>query len=142
MKIKEFVNEGILGSALRGLGNLAHGAVRGATGALKNTPDRISATTKLAADPYKMKALPGTFAAKPKPGQPGEPAPQPTKQPTSIPGFAVIDQDPMVVRYQGKDYALNNEGEWYPMSAKGARPPLVKDTNPALEKMLDKVAGF
>ena len=136
MKINEILREGVLSS----LGNLAHGAILGATGAMKNAPGRLDATTRLAADPSKMKALPNTFRAK-KLGASGTDQ-DPNKQPVNVPGFTVINQEPIVIKYQSKDYALNNEGEWYPMSARGARPPLVKDTNPTLEKMLDKVAGF
>lgn len=57
MKINELVKEGFWS----GLGNLAHGAVKGATSAMKNAPDSLSASTRLAADPNKIKALPNTF---------------------------------------------------------------------------------
>ena len=62
MKINEILKEGFWS----GLGNLAHGAVLGATGAMKNAPDRLGAGTKLAADPNKIKALPKTFTPKSK----------------------------------------------------------------------------
>lgn len=63
MKINEILKEGFWS----GLGNLAHGAVLGATGAMKNAPSSMNASTRLAADPSKMKALPTTFTPKPTP---------------------------------------------------------------------------
>lgn len=73
MKINEVLNEGFwssvgkgLGKGLAGAANLTHGAVIGATGALKNAPDRLGAGTRLAADPKKLKAIPTTFTPKPK----------------------------------------------------------------------------
>lgn len=136
MKIKEFVNEGLLGNIGKTLGS-ALGSV--AKDTLKGVAGGIGSVVAPTGTEYLKKTK---FALPKKPGEPTDPEQQPTKQPVSIPGFTVIDQDPMVVRYQGKDYALNNQGEWYSMSARGARPPLVKDSNPTLEKMLDKVAGF
>ena len=61
--------------------------------------------------------------------------------PAGIPGFTVVNTDPIMIRYRKNDYALNSQGEWYPMG-KGSRAPLVKDSDPTLEKLLDKVANF
>lgn len=65
----------------------------------------------------------------------------PPAQPTQISGFEVIVQDPIMIRYNKNDYVLDQNGEWVPMSAKGTKKPLVKDYNPTLEKLLDRVAG-
>lgn len=63
-------------------------------------------------------------------------------RPQDISGFEVISQEPIVIRYNKKDYALTKDGEWQKVGARGAMAPLVKDTDPSLEKLLDKVAGF
>jgi|688.fasta_scaffold194058_3 hypothetical protein len=61
---------------------------------------------------------------------------------TRVPGFAIVSKEPIVIRYQKKDYALNNKGEWTAISTRGTKTPLLKDINPTLEKLLDKAAGF
>ena len=61
---------------------------------------------------------------------------------TNIPGFTIVNDEPIVVRYQKKDYALNTAGDWIAMSARGTKAPLIKDINPTLEKLLDKAAGY
>lgn len=60
----------------------------------------------------------------------------------SVPGFTIINREPIVVRYQKKDYSLNSQGEWQLMTPRGTRAPLIKDSNPTLEKLLDKAAGL
>jgi hypothetical protein len=60
----------------------------------------------------------------------------------NVPGFTVVNKEPIVVRYQKKDYALNNRGEWQLLTPRGTKAPLIKDTNPTLEKLLDKAAGL
>lgn len=57
-------------------------------------------------------------------------------------GFVVVNQDPILVRYQKKEYGLNQRGEWYQVGSRGTRAPLIKDIDPTLEKMLDKAAGY
>lgn len=59
-----------------------------------------------------------------------------------IPGFDIIQHDPILVRYKKNDYTLDNNGEWIPFLSKGKNVQLIKDTYPALEKTLDKVAGY
>ena len=60
----------------------------------------------------------------------------------NVPGFTIVNREPIVVRYQKKDYSLNSQGEWQSMTPRGIRAPLIKDSNPTLEKLLDKVAGL
>jgi hypothetical protein len=67
------------------------------------------------------------------PAQPKKPATQ-----TSVPGFIVINKEPITIRYKGKDYGLNKKGEWVDIAARGTNVPPV---NPTLEKLLDKAAG-
>ena len=73
---------------------------------------------------------------------PAQTAPAQTAPATAgVPGFEVISQEPVVVRYKKVDYSLNDEGEWIVMGAKGKLAPLIKDSNPTLEKLLDRAAG-
>jgi len=61
---------------------------------------------------------------------------------TNVPGFTVLDQEPIRIEYKKKDYVLNSQGDWVALSARGTRAPLIKDINPTLEKLLDKAAGY
>lgn len=136
---------------LSGIGSFLGGAIGGAASgmghAMKNAPSSLSANSKLVVNPNDVKdtanikslfKLPG--------GQPapttGQPATVPTVQPIAVPGFTIIQQDPIVVQYKKNDYALDQHGEWYKMGAKGTKAPLLKDIDPTLEKTLDRVAGF
>jgi hypothetical protein len=55
-----------------------------------------------------------------------------------LPGFTVVNKEPITIRYKGKDYGLNKKGEWVDIAARGTNVPPV---SPTLEKLLDKAAG-
>jgi len=59
------------------------------------------------------------------------------KQP--IPGFDVISNDPLIVRYDKIDYTLNDQGEWSKL-VQGRREPA--PLSQSLTRALDKVAGL
>ena len=59
------------------------------------------------------------------------------KQP--IPGFDVISNDPLIVRYDKIDYTLNDRGEWSRL-VQGRREPA--PMSQSLTRALDKVAGL
>ena len=124
MKINEIVAEGIIGSAIKGL-------AKGIGGVLAPQSTEYLSKTKLA------KPLPAA-------GTDGD---QPTSKqadvmPIKVPGFEIVNPDPIMVKYRNADYAINDQGEWYKMGTRGTKAPIVKDVDPTLEKMLDKVAGF
>jgi hypothetical protein len=81
-------------------------------------------------------------AGKLRPQQSGSTASPQQGTPTNVPGFTVLDQEPIRIEYKKKDYVLNSQGDWVALSARGTRAPLIKDINPTLEKLLDKAAGY
>jgi len=61
--------------------------------------------------------------------------PQDTEQHDLAPGVSIISQEPLIVRYKGTDFGLDDRGEW--ISMKGSKIP-----HESFKAFLDKQAGF
>lgn len=146
MKIKEVLAEGVVGT----IGSMAGAAVGGVAKGLLDvaSPEMVDRIKKVRHNARKVNSNPaklGNITAPADTAPIATDSPQQSSDPLELPkvvGFTVMDHDPIRIEYKGVDYTLNNDSEWVTMSGKGTQKPLVKDTNPTLERLLDRAAGF
>jgi hypothetical protein len=60
-------------------------------------------------------------------------AAQPAEKPTLTPGFTMVDDDPVTLKYKNQDFIRNDKGQWAPMLQ-----PTKPITDSAIAKMFDK----
>jgi hypothetical protein len=61
------------------------------------------------------------------------PAAKAAEKPTLTPGFTMVDDDPVVLKYKNQDYVRNDKGQWAPMLQ-----PTKPIVDSAVAKMFDK----
>lgn len=72
--------------------------------------------------------------AQPAAGAQQDQQPQQTQR-GPAPGVSIVSQEPIIIKYQGKDYGLNDQGQW--VSQKTGKIP-----SQAMVAFLDQQAGF
>ena len=130
MKVSDIIKEGVLSSLVKGM---AKGA--GLARPARYRPGLGDVT--LAKRPGRLPSAVTTQTTQTTQTTPKQDPIQRDKQP--IPGFDVISNDPLIVRYDKIDYTLNDQGEWSKL-VQGRREPA--PLSQSLTRALDKVAGL
>lgn len=74
-----------------------------------------------------------TIGKTPQAATTNQPAAKAAEKPTLTPGFTMVDDDPVVLKYKNQDYVRNDKGQWAPMLQ-----PTKPIVDSAVAKMFDK----